>query len=293
MTSRAELVTRGCIGYPCRQYQSGAECSNDVSSGARFYGAARRRTRNNVHFSSVCFLGFSSVIMIARPYLSAWLFASAASVLPILILIYGVFGVHGNAIVTASYLVLSICGMACFGTTKGMQIGTADIPFLAFLACIGISFAVNLTVASPKGIIQLMITLAAFPAARLLGRDYIPLIRQACFSASALIVALGAVLTVPALVAIAGKIGRPLVFGFENAATAFSISLGLLVLTFVTSDPVWRSPKGRLTVALISIASMIFAASMVRFTLLAILAGLAICFVLSVRDRRLCLASAS
>ena len=46
--------------------------------------------------------------MTGRPHLSAWLFALAASALPMLILIFGVFGIHGNAIVTASYLFLSI-----------------------------------------------------------------------------------------------------------------------------------------------------------------------------------------
>ena len=112
--------------------------------------------------------------MTGRPHLSAWLFALAASALPMLIFIFGVFGIHGNAIVTASYLFLSIFGMACFGTTKGLKVGSADISFLAFVACIGISFAVNPIVASPKGIIQLMITLAAFPAARLLGRIIFP-----------------------------------------------------------------------------------------------------------------------
>jgi hypothetical protein len=227
--------------------------------------------------------------MIGKPCLSAWFFASAASASPMLILIFGVFGVHGNAIVTASYLVLSICGVACFGTIKDSHVGIADVPFLAFLVSIGISFAVNPMVASPKGIMQLMITFAAYPAARLLRADDIPLIRQACFWASAVIVVLGVVLTVPALVESAGEPARPLVFGFENAATAFSISLGLLVLTFVTSEPVLRSPKGLLTTVLISISSMTFAASMVRFTLLAILATLATCFILSVRERRLSL----
>jgi O-antigen ligase len=86
-----------------------------------------------------------------------------------------------------------------------------------------------------------------------------------------------------------GELGRPLVLGFENGATAFSISLGLLVLTFITSKPDLHSENGLLTTALISISTMVFAASMVRFTLLAILAILAACFVVSVRDRKLCL----
>src|SRR3984957_20186383 len=78
---------------------------------------------------------------------------------------------------------------------------------------------------------------------------------------------------------------RPLVFGFDNAATSFSMSLGLLVLAFVTSEPVLSSRNGLLTTALISIATMVFSASMVRFVLIAIPAVLAICFVLSARDR--------
>jgi O-antigen ligase len=87
-----------------------------------------------------------------------------------------------------------------------------------------------------------------------------------------------------------GELGRPFIFGFDNAATAFSISLGLLVIAFLTSEPNWGSARWLLIIiALISIATAVLAASMVRFSLLAILASAALCFVLSARERKFAL----
>ena len=226
--------------------------------------------------------------MIEKPRVAAWFFALGASVPPLLILLFGAFGIHGNAVVTACFLVVPICGVACFGTTKGFRIGVQDAPFMGLAACCAISFALNPLVASPKDIMMLILTLAAFPAARMLSSEYIPFIRQACFRISAVLVAVGVVVIVPPLVSAWFRIGRPIVFGFDNAPTSFSFSLGFLVLAFVTSQPVLSSRKGLITLALISVASAVFAASMVRFVLLAIPATVAICFVLSVRDRRIC-----
>jgi O-antigen ligase len=227
--------------------------------------------------------------MIEKPRVAAWFFALGASVPPLLILLFGGLGIHGNALVTACSLAIPICGVACFGTTKGLRIGVEDAAFVGLAACSAISFALNPLVASPKDIMMLIMTLAAYSAARLLSAEYIPFIRQACFQVSAILVAVGVVLIVPPLVSTWSRIGRPIVFGFDNAPTSFSLSLGLLVLTFVTSQPVLSSRKGLLTTALISIGTMVFAASMVRFVLIAILAIPAICFVLSVRDRKVCL----
>jgi len=227
--------------------------------------------------------------MIEKPRVAAWFLAVGASVPPLLLLLFGGLGIHGNAVVTACFLVVPICGVACFGTTRGLRIGIEDAAFAALATCSAISFALNPFVASPKDVLMLIMTLAAYPAARLLSAEYIPFIRQACFRISAILVAIGVVVIVPPLVSTWSRIGRPIVFGFDNAPTSFSVSLGLLVLTFVTSQPVLSSRKGLLTTALISIGSMVFAASMVRFVLIAILAIPAICFVLSVRDRKICL----
>jgi O-antigen ligase len=230
----------------------------------------------------------SGGIMIDRPRIAAWCLVLAVSSSATLILLFGMFGSHGNSLVTGCYFLLSIAGAALFGTTKGLRLGIADVLLVGLTICIAISFARNPVVANTRDIVLLVLTLAAFAAARLLRAEAIPFIRQASFRYSVVVVAVGTMLDVPALLDINDKVGRPLVFGFENAATAFSISLALLVLGFITSGPVLRSLKGLLTTALISVSTIVFAASMVRFTLLAILVVLAICFVLSARDRWVC-----
>src|SRR5271170_6365361 len=98
--------------------------------------------------------------MIEKPRVAAWFFAFGASVPPLLILLFGAFGIHGNAFVTASFLVISICGVACYGTSKGLRIGIEDVALLGLIACSAISFALNPLVASPKDIMLLIMTLA-------------------------------------------------------------------------------------------------------------------------------------
>jgi O-antigen ligase len=229
--------------------------------------------------------------MIGKPWVAAWFFAWGAVASSMLILIFGAVGLHGNHIFTASYLSASIVGMACFGTTTGLRPGIADLLFIAFVSCAAISIAINPLVAGWIDLTLFAMTMAAFPAARLLRGDYVPFIRQACFWTSTVVVTVGVIVAAPALVSgwNAVDLGRPLVFGFSHAATSISGALGLLVLTFMTSAPDLSSKKGLLTIILISIATVLCAASMVRFVLIALLASLAICFVLSARDRKLCL----
>ena len=162
---------------------------------------------------------------------------------------------------------------------------------LAFIVSAAISFALNPLVASVRELILLAITVSAYFAGRLLTRDHIPILRQACLWLSGFIVVIGTAVTVPFLVSdwITGELGRPFIFGFDNAATAFSISLGFLVIALLTSESSWASARWLLIVALISISTAVLAASMVRFSLLAILASLALCFVLSVHERKFAL----
>jgi O-antigen ligase len=166
-----------------------------------------------------------------------------------------------------------------------------DIPLLAFIVSAAISFALNPLVANVRELILFAITVSAYFAGRLLTRDHTPILRQACFWLSGFVVVIGTAVTVPFLVSdwITGELGRPFVFGFDNAATAFSISLGFLVIALLTSEPSWGSARWLLIIAPISISTAVLAASMVRFSLLAILASLALSFVLSVGERKFAL----
>src|ERR1017187_1755515 len=135
--------------------------------------------------------------MIDNARAAAWCIALTASAQPILILLFGFSGVHGNSIATASYLCLALGGILLFGSARDVRAGTLDFSLIAFVASVGISFTTNPSVSNPREMALLAITLASYPAARLLGQDHIPLIRQASFWVSGIIVALGVVVTVP------------------------------------------------------------------------------------------------
>jgi hypothetical protein len=229
--------------------------------------------------------------MINRATAAAWCVALAASASPILILLFGLSGVHGNSFVTGSYLFLTIAGVAVFGSTRNLRFGTLDILLVVFVVAVGISFVINPLSSNSREIVLLGITLACYPAARCLESHHITLLKQSLFWVSGIIVGLGVLVTVPVLFSawFAGDVNRPFVFGFDSAATAFSLSLGFFVIAFLTSEPDLRSSKGVLTTTLISISTAVAAASMVRFTLLAVLGVLAMSFVLSARERRISL----
>ena len=227
--------------------------------------------------------------MINIPQAAAWSFALAISASPIFVLIYGPLGLHGSGILTASFLCLTVAGVAVFGSVRNFRLSALDIPLLAFIVSAAISFALNPLVANVRELILFAITVSAYFAGRLLTRDHIPILRQACFWLSGFVVVIGTAVTVPFLVSdwMTGELGRPVIFGFDSAATVFSISLGFLVIAFLTSEPNWGSARWLLIIiALISISTAVLAASMVRFSLLAILASSALYFVLSARERK-------
>jgi hypothetical protein len=229
--------------------------------------------------------------LINIPWAAAWSFALAISASPIFVLIYGPLGLHGSGILTASFLCLTVAGVAVFGSVRNFRLSALDIPFLAFIVSAALSFALNQLVANVRELSLFGITVFAYFAARMLTRDHIPILRQACFWLSGFIVFIGTAVTVPFLISdwMTGELGRPFVFGFDNAATAFSISLGFLIIAILTSQPNARASRSLLIFALISISTAVLAASMVRFSLLAILASLALCFVLSVHERKFAL----
>ena len=227
--------------------------------------------------------------MIKFPQAAAWSFALAISASPIFILVYGPLGLHGSGVLTASFLCLTVAGVAAFGSGRNFHLTALDIPFLAFVAGAAISFVLNPLVASTKELILFAITIFAYFAGRLLTRDHISILKRACFRLSVFIVVIGTVVTVPFLVSdwMTGQLGRPWVFGFDNAGSAFSISLGYLVIAVLTSEPNWGTGRRQLAiVVLISISTAVLAASMVRFSLLAILATSALSFLISVRERK-------
>ena len=159
-----------------------------------------------------------------------------------------------------------------------------DALFCVFLICVGMSFAKNGVFADTKELELLALSLAAYPAGRLYAGSGIT---PAFIGITAAIVLLGGAVTA---VALAGQWndphGKPLVFGeFDAAPAQFLMSLGFLVIALAGTSANWRR-VGRVSAA-IFLPAVIFAASMVRFTFVAIGAALVVGAIMaSPRERK-------
>jgi hypothetical protein len=119
--------------------------------------------------------------LISIPQAAAWSFALAISASPIFVLVYGPFGLRGSGIVTASFLCLTVAGVAVFGSRKNFRLSALDVPLLAFIVSAAISFALNPLVVNLRESVLFAITVSAYFAGRLITRDHIPILRAACF----------------------------------------------------------------------------------------------------------------
>ena len=209
------------------------------------------------------------------------LFFSANAVL---IITYGISGVTGSSIVTGAFLVFSEVSIALL-SLRQIRLVLTDFLFVALLVIIATSLAIN-GFAEPKEMILLAISLTAYPACRMLTPD---LLRSASISftiASAGLAIIGAVLTAAALFQQwPVPLGRPLVFGYFEAATHF---LGASAFCLISLATLLAKPGRRALILFffLSLPLVVFAASMVRFTFIALVMGLLVAFVYS-HERRL------
>jgi hypothetical protein len=227
--------------------------------------------------------------LMRAPNAASAAFALAISASSIFVLIYGSLGWTGYGVFTASYLGLTVMAIAVFGSRDNFRFCALDIPMLILTACATISIFRNPLQSSFQELSLLVLTASGYLAGRSLVKQDLSVLKQACFWVSLTILTMGTMLTVPYLVLGWGVLGRPFVLGFDNATTTFSISLGIVVILLLSSEgtrPTWVQ---NLLVALIAFSTAVFAASMVRFTLLAIMACAALCALLSKRQRRLAL----
>ncbi|MBR1129723.1 hypothetical protein [Bradyrhizobium iriomotense] len=179
---------------------------------------------------------------------------------------------HGLAgagsLFTGALLAVPTVLLIAFGDWRQFRPHATDLLFTAFVALVGISVAINGVAGDIKELALLSLTLAAYPAARLSGRH---LLAPGFFA-----VASAAVLAVAVATAIAlakqwtWSHGKPLVFDqFDAAPTQCAALLGLLVLTIATSEKLSVRQVTLLGLAA-SLPAAIFAASMVRFTFIAL-----------------------
>jgi hypothetical protein len=213
-------------------------------------------------------------------------FAIFVSLGSVLALCFGVAGSSGNSVFTGAVLtiVTVALGLLCF--RRGIVLLPVDYLFFAFSLCVVSSFVFNGWTSNVKEYVLLVLSLAAYPACRFVSRADIVSGRYPFVWTTSIIVLLGSIATAAALWQHqVDHLGKTFVFGFGAAATDFLGSLCFLIIALVTT--------GRLTMrrtalisSLIFLPTAIFAASMVRFTFIALAGALFFATVLSEAKQR-------
>lgn len=204
-----------------------------------------------------------------------------------LLLGLGLAGSQGNSIATGSLLFGLPLLLFLFSFRNGFYIQLPDFIFAAFLIAVLGSFLVNpVEPGSTKEHLLLVASLAGYIACRPMMAEDADIVRSAFERITAVIVLVGAVFTAAEMFSQwDGPPGKPLVFGFDAAATYFMMSLGFLILALVTVDE--PSPKRTAAIsALIFLPTVIFAAAMVRFTFIALAGSLFVAMILAESGKR-------
>jgi O-antigen ligase len=207
----------------------------------------------------------------------------------VFVLVYGLAGVAGNSLFTGALLVLSEAAifLLCF---RRITLLPADYLFGAFLVCIAASFAINGRTADLKETALLIVSLAAYPACRFVAHSTLDKVKTGFSGVTAALVLIGAILTALAIFdQWPVPQGKPAVFGFYAAATHFLGALAFCILALVTMPLTIR--RTAVISALLFLPVAIFAASMVRFTFIALLGGLCLAVILSAGPQRLYVAT--
>ena len=202
-----------------------------------------------------------------------------------LVLAYGLIGASVPAFTAAFYVG---CLTLIFALTiRRASMIAPDWLYLAFLCCVAVSFALNGGPAGDYKEAALMaLTLAAYPACRLVSGAVLDKAMPAFIAASAAIVLIGSIASVLALVDQWSSMhGKPSVFGYDSATTHFLLSLGLILIALATR-PLSRAQTAA-TCLLAIVPATIFAISLVRFTFIAILGSLALAAIFSTSRQRL------
>jgi hypothetical protein len=204
----------------------------------------------------------------------------------VLVLLYGLTGSSGNSLVTGAFLVIATVatGLLCF--RRDIVLLPSDYLFSALVLCILASSALNGWTSNAKEYELIVVSLAAYPACRFISRADIAAGRGAFIWATGIIVALGTVVTAAALwQQWNDQHGKPFVFGFDAAGTYFLGSLCFLIIALVTSAGLTLR-RTAIVSSLIFLPTAIFAASLVRFTFIALAGTLCLAAVLSETRQR-------
>jgi hypothetical protein len=199
----------------------------------------------------------------------------------VLVLCFGLTGSSGNSPFTGALLATATgaVGLLCF--RRPIVLCIVDYLFFALLLCILSSFALNGWTSNAKEYALLVLSLAAYPACRFVSLADIVSGRSAFILVTSAIVLLGTIATAEALWQQWGdQHGKPFVFGFDAAGVYFLGSLSFLVIALVTGGQL-TARRTALVSALIFLPTAIFAASLVRFTFIALAGALCVATILS------------
>ncbi len=221
-------------------------------------------------------------------------FKSAAVLLAIcsssfLVLLYGLRGTAGNSLITGGIFLLPLCIIlaATFFEGDGNSLNFLDFVFVCFLAGSSASFVVSPPVAGSKGIILFVVcALAAFLAGRCIHKDNIKTLLDWCFWLCGGLLLIGTALTIGPLIR-AWADWRPDILGFPYAATEFSMVLAYFSIAYICRQKKMLCVESFFAICLISVSAFVYAASLVRFTLVAGVAVIAVMFLIAPRKKTL------
>jgi hypothetical protein len=181
----------------------------------------------------------------------------------VLDLIIGLSGRQSNSVFTGGFILASTIATFLFGRWKHFTFTLCDFFFCLYCACIAISIGRNGWPNDIKEIALLALTLAAYPAGRVLSGEGIKLSFFLVTGTVVLIGSIAAVYTLPQQWDGNGKIA---IFKLGAASTHFLFSLGFLLIALTCIQLTKRQTL--IVAGLIFLPTLIFALAMVRVTFL-------------------------
>ena len=204
----------------------------------------------------------------------------------VLVLGFGLNGSPGNSLVTGAVLLLATMAVGLLCLRRDIVLLPADYLFLAFVLCIASSSVINGWTTNAKEYQLLVLSIAAYPACRLISRADMLAGRLSFTWVVGIIALLGTIATADALLRQWNSADwRPLVFGFDAAGTYFLGTLSIFVIALVTTGEL-TTRRTVLMSALIFLPMMVFTASLVRFTFVALAGALCMAAILSEAKQR-------
>ncbi|WP_398469123.1 hypothetical protein [Tardiphaga sp.] len=209
----------------------------------------------------------------ARSTLSAAAFAVALLAFQLLLIGFGLAGMHGNSAITASWLVLSEIAILVL-SWRAISAKAPDYIFVAFFTSVMLSIFLSFdrSLINDYARFAICVPLAYF-AGRSLNKSVIARVPDVMLIVSSvvLVIAVAALLYSFAVDGVGG-LERTTIFGFNHAPNVLAVTAGCFAISFIFSRVRMRSALSAAVLTLLFVACAAFAVALVRFTIVAILA---------------------